>query len=94
MGKAEADQARRELAHALEALGDGKALKLGGTHGVYDVLQQRDVRAARAYEASSLISWDLAGAKGKWDPSREQRLRYVANMRKLAPVILELLLEE
>ncbi len=96
MTDSEKDQARRELAHALDALGDGAGKEVWGPGVVGHKLLQRDARASLAFDLASATVWRAMRhfAQIYAELSKEEQPKFIANMRKLAPVVLELLLDE
>lgn len=85
MGKSERERARRELQHALDALSDGAGQELWGPGMLHPQLARRSHLAATAFR----LSYRAACSLGQYEPAAS-----IAAMRKLAPVMLEILLGE
>lgn len=93
MGKNDRDVvARRELTHALEALGDGIGHETWGPGPVIERLSKRELKepavrmATEALEAATMASHDLL--------HRVKRDDALSAIRRLAPVFLELIIEK
>lgn len=93
MAKNDRDEvARRELAHALEALGDGIGHETWGPGPVINRLCKRVLKepavqlAVEALEAATMATHDLL--------HRVKREDALGGIRRLAPVFLELIIEK
>jgi hypothetical protein len=86
MNQRERNTARRELAHALDALSDGAGRDWWGPGAVATALHGRSPIAGLALDSAAMTGWDLLQLR-----SREQCLKCC---RALAPAILEVLLGE
>lgn len=85
------NQARLDMRHALDALGDGSGWVVWGPGIVGEALQQKNKTAARAFDAASVTVF-VQGLAPQRDGLVEAE-RFIHCMRHLAPAILELMLE-
>jgi hypothetical protein len=83
--KSEKETARRELMHALDALGDGAGRDMWGPGSVGVYLVWRNRLAAYAFDTAAQVAWSFR--------KREAAI-CAATMRKIAPVLLDILLED
>ncbi len=97
MTDSEKDQARRELAHALDALKDGAGQEVWGPGVVGAKLWDRSSNAGWAFDeaANTVFRAMRYGRLHEGGPLTDvEGGPFIENMRKLAPVVLELLLDE
>lgn len=95
MGKRE--EAHRELAHALDALADAtKSENYAGLVRVDAQLSQRSPKAWTAFTNACMAVNKLTAHQTRYRGmgARERGLRAQADVRKLAPVMLDILLGE
>jgi hypothetical protein len=96
MTKTEAERARRELQHALDALGDGAGAEEWGTGSVAERLNARawDALTVAQHKPVALASHAFVTAAYVSVKLRTRtRDQVISCMRKVAPVLLEVLIE-
>lgn len=96
MGKDDRDEvARRELKHALEALGDGAGQTEWGPGPVIERLEPRSMDAAQAFAMAVSTAYSAMRVAVGFDffckPTPGDLIEAT---RKLAPVVLDIILEE
>lgn len=91
MGKNDRDEvARRELAHALDALLDGAGREKWGPGVVGERLYWRSRPAAIAFDAASAVIMRVHDDVGAWETFAPSI--FAEHLRALAPVLLETVL--
>lgn len=83
-------KAHAALKHALDALGDGSGAIFWGPGVVGSKLSEVDWEAAGAFDQAAQV---IVQNVRHLDPSQQDRIPFIAAMRKLAPVVLDVALD-
>lgn len=94
MTRTESNAARRELEHALDALTDGSGHEQWGPGVVGSMLNERNFHAHMAFDRAAQVIFgeevDACHYKNELANMALNRSRFIAAMRRLAPIILDI----